>query len=125
MFPICFLDQVSPVSGLIFFVTRFWSLAMATAAEAPKLLYIVVVDGSGGDGDERKNERASFRYTRSLLQSTLQLMGCKARHAFKVLPFFFFKKKFLFPVERLKSHRNFTKHCKLVFLNGKIFNEIV
>lgn len=53
-------------------------------AEVPKILYIVVVEGDGGgDGEERK-ERASFRYTRSLLQSTLQLMGCKARHAFKV-----------------------------------------
>ncbi|KAJ3672176.1 hypothetical protein LUZ60_006897 [Juncus effusus] len=40
-----------------------------------KLLYIVVSDGRGGGG---------FRYTRSVLQSTLQLMGCKARHAFKI-----------------------------------------
>jgi hypothetical protein len=46
-----------------------------------KLLYIVVVDDNG----------SSFRYTRSLLHSTLQLMGCKPRHAFEVLsspPFF-------------------------------------
>ncbi|EHA8588235.1 putative P-loop NTPase domain-containing protein LPA1 [Cocos nucifera] len=48
-------------------------------AEFPKLLYIVVVD-EGGDG----KECSSFRYTRSVLQSTLQLMGCKARHAFKI-----------------------------------------
>jgi hypothetical protein len=40
-----------------------------------KLLYIVVVDDNG----------SSFRYTRSLLHSTLQLMGCKPRHAFEVL----------------------------------------
>lgn len=39
-----------------------------------KLLYIVVVDDDG----------ATFRYTRSLLHSTLQLMGCKPRHAFEV-----------------------------------------
>lgn len=44
--------------------------------ELGKILYIVVVD------DAEKKE--SFRYTRSLLQSTLQLMGCKARHAFKI-----------------------------------------
>jgi hypothetical protein len=40
-----------------------------------KLLYIVVVDDNG----------SSFRYTRSLIHSTLQLMGCKPRHAFEVL----------------------------------------
>uniref|UniRef100_A0A0E0QVE9 Uncharacterized protein n=1 Tax=Oryza rufipogon TaxID=4529 RepID=A0A0E0QVE9_ORYRU len=39
-----------------------------------KLLYIVVVDDDG----------ATFRYTRSLLHSTLQLMGCKPRHAFEI-----------------------------------------
>ncbi|KAK4747374.1 hypothetical protein SAY87_026411 [Trapa incisa] len=49
-------------------------------AEVAKLLYIVVVDG----GDKREKGKDSFRYTRSVLQSTLQLMGCKARHAFKI-----------------------------------------
>ncbi|XP_068503690.1 P-loop NTPase domain-containing protein LPA1 homolog 1-like isoform X1 [Phaseolus vulgaris] len=44
--------------------------------EVGKILYIVVVD------DAQKKE--SFRYTRPVLQSTLQLMGCKARHAFKI-----------------------------------------
>ncbi|CAL9194869.1 unnamed protein product [Musa hybrid cultivar] len=48
-------------------------------AESPKLIYIVVVnegeDGRGG---------GSFRYTRPVLQSTLQLIGCKPRHAFKI-----------------------------------------
>ncbi|KAG6520162.1 P-loop NTPase domain-containing protein LPA1-like [Zingiber officinale] len=57
-------------------------------ADVQKLLYIVVVDEgvSGGvDGEEGKEQRpSSFRYTRSGLQSTLQLMGCKARHAFKI-----------------------------------------
>jgi hypothetical protein len=51
---------------------------MAEAPPAPpKLLYIAVADGGG---------RRAFRYTRPVLQSTLQLMGCKARHAFKVTP---------------------------------------
>uniref|UniRef100_A0A166DH28 Uncharacterized protein n=1 Tax=Daucus carota subsp. sativus TaxID=79200 RepID=A0A166DH28_DAUCS len=45
-----------------------------------KVLYVVVVD------DVKKSEGIdeSFRYTRAVLQSTLQLMGCKARHAFKI-----------------------------------------
>ncbi|KAL5709971.1 hypothetical protein ACHQM5_020591 [Ranunculus cassubicifolius] len=51
--------------------------------EVPKLLlYIIVVDNEDEDKDETANY--SFRYTRSVLQSTLQLMGCKARHAFKI-----------------------------------------
>ncbi|KAF8403098.1 hypothetical protein HHK36_011192 [Tetracentron sinense] len=50
-------------------------------AEVPKLLYIVVVD----EGEKKVGKgNESFRYTRSVLQSTLQLMGCKARHAFKI-----------------------------------------
>ncbi|KAG2662593.1 hypothetical protein PVAP13_1KG546000 [Panicum virgatum] len=44
-------------------------------APAPKLLYIAVADGEG---------RRAFRYTRPVLQSTLHLMGCKPRHAFKI-----------------------------------------
>ncbi|OMO91558.1 hypothetical protein COLO4_18283 [Corchorus olitorius] len=48
--------------------------------ELPKVLYIVVVD----EGEKRDKETSSFRYRRSVLQSTLQLMGCKARHAFKI-----------------------------------------
>uniref|UniRef100_J3N0D6 Uncharacterized protein n=2 Tax=Oryza brachyantha TaxID=4533 RepID=J3N0D6_ORYBR len=50
---------------------------MAAAAQAQaqaKLLYIVVVD----------DDASTFRYTRSLLHSTLQLMGCKPRHAFEI-----------------------------------------
>ncbi|KHG14615.1 hypothetical protein F383_19567 [Gossypium arboreum] len=49
--------------------------------ELAKVLYIVVVD----EGEKRDKETSSFRYTRPVLQSTLQLMGCKARHAFKFL----------------------------------------
>lgn len=48
--------------------------------EVTKLMYIVVVD----DEDKKEERKVSFRYTRPVLQSTLQLMGCKARHAFKV-----------------------------------------
>lgn len=48
--------------------------------EVGKVLYIVVVD----DGEQKEKGKESFRYTRPVLQSTLQLMGCKARHAFKV-----------------------------------------
>ncbi|WOK94905.1 P-loop NTPase domain-containing protein LPA1-like isoform X2 [Canna indica] len=51
-------------------------------AEAPKLLYIVVVDD--GEDEKEGGRRLSFRYTRPVLQSALQLMGCKARHAFKI-----------------------------------------
>ncbi|KAL8141531.1 LOW QUALITY PROTEIN: hypothetical protein V2J09_014563 [Rumex salicifolius] len=50
-------------------------------AEVAKLLYLVVVE------DEEKREKdvkESFRYTRPVLQSTLQLMGCKPRHALKI-----------------------------------------
>ncbi|KAI3696943.1 hypothetical protein L6452_29594 [Arctium lappa] len=49
-------------------------------AEVAKLLYIVVEE----DDETKGNEESSFRYTRPVLQSTLQLMGCKARHAFKI-----------------------------------------
>ncbi|KAL4560886.1 hypothetical protein LXL04_033042 [Taraxacum kok-saghyz] len=48
--------------------------------EVAKLLYIVVEE----DEETKGNEESSFRYTRPVLQSTLQLMGCKARHAFKL-----------------------------------------
>ncbi|GAB2215212.1 hypothetical protein Droror1_Dr00019593 [Drosera rotundifolia] len=49
--------------------------------EAAKVLYIVVVNDDREDGER---EKEGFRYTRPVLQSTLQLMGCKARHAFKI-----------------------------------------
>lgn len=50
-------------------------MAEEEAPPPPKLLYIAVADGEG---------RRAFRYTRPVLQSTLHLMGCKPRHAFKV-----------------------------------------
>ncbi|GKB18124.1 hypothetical protein Tco_0852047 [Tanacetum coccineum] len=51
--------------------------------EVGKLLYILVEEE---DNEETKGneEESSFRYSRPVLQSTLQLMGCKARHAFKI-----------------------------------------
>lgn len=68
---------------------------MAAAADGVgKLLYVVVVED---DAEAAADDSSSFRYTRSLLQSTLQLMGCKPRHAFKVfLSFYsiFFSKDF-------------------------------
>ncbi|XP_021766459.1 P-loop NTPase domain-containing protein LPA1 homolog 2-like [Chenopodium quinoa] len=53
-------------------------------AEMNKVLYIVVMDGDHNKAEKGEMEKESFRYTRSVLQSTLQLMGCKARHAFKI-----------------------------------------
>ncbi|XP_024536752.1 P-loop NTPase domain-containing protein LPA1 homolog 2 isoform X1 [Selaginella moellendorffii] len=60
-------------------------------AERPKLLYVIVHDeapsdqGSNVDQDwSQKKRLPSSRYTRAALQSTLQFMGCKARHAFKI-----------------------------------------
>ncbi|KAH0937306.1 hypothetical protein HID58_004767 [Brassica napus] len=61
-------------------------------AETTKVMYIVVVDDDDYfdtttaivEEDGTGNWKDSFRYTRPVLQSTLQLMGCKARHAFKV-----------------------------------------
>lgn len=54
------------------------------ATEVTKLLYIVVVDDEEVE-EKRDQGKDSFRYTRSVLQSALQLMGCKPRHAFKVI----------------------------------------
>lgn len=49
-------------------------------AEVAKLTYIAVLD----EREKTEKGKESFRYTRAVLQSTLQLMGCKARHAFKI-----------------------------------------
>jgi hypothetical protein len=70
---------------------------IAEMVEVAKILYMVVVDEEGEKKDKVKlKEKESFRYTRPVLQSTLQLMGCKARHAFKVSFFFFLLFKFYF-----------------------------
>ncbi|XP_047970886.1 P-loop NTPase domain-containing protein LPA1 homolog 1-like [Salvia hispanica] len=57
---------------------------MVAAEGVAKLLYIVVLEDGAGTAEGEKSGPPSFRYTRSVLQSTLQLMGCKARHAFKI-----------------------------------------
>lgn len=57
--------------------------AMSVTEGKTKLLYVVVVEDNVAASTEEK-ETASFRYSRSVLQSTLQLMGCKPRHSFKV-----------------------------------------
>ncbi|XP_041994810.1 P-loop NTPase domain-containing protein LPA1 homolog 2-like [Salvia splendens] len=48
---------------------------------ATKLLYVVVVED---DDASDATEASSFRYSRPVLQSTLQLIGCKPRHSFKI-----------------------------------------
>ncbi|KAL8154802.1 hypothetical protein AgCh_000238 [Apium graveolens] len=64
------------------FIQHFFR-KMAGTTEVSKVLDIVVVSDEGG-GKESVLSSSSFRYTRPFLQSTFQLMGCKARHAFKV-----------------------------------------
>lgn len=56
---------------------------MVAAEGVAKLLYIVVLEDAAAPAAEKEGP-PSIRYTRSVLQSTLQLMGCKARHAFKI-----------------------------------------
>lgn len=72
-------------------LSRGEAASYITMAERPKLLYIVVQD----EESENEVKVPSPRYTRPLLQSTLQLMGCKPRHAFKVLTYvdYVFKNK--------------------------------
>lgn len=53
-------------------------------AEAPILLYIIVSDEDSATSQGAEHANLSFRYTRSVLQCTLQLMGCKPRHSFKI-----------------------------------------
>ncbi|KAL4576976.1 hypothetical protein LXL04_013077 [Taraxacum kok-saghyz] len=62
---------------------RLFKWRFLTSSEEPIAL-ILVEDDFGGDEEKEGNEELSFRYTRHVLQSTLQLMGCKARHAFKI-----------------------------------------
>ncbi|XP_024368091.1 P-loop NTPase domain-containing protein LPA1 homolog 1 [Physcomitrium patens] len=50
---------------------------------ASKLLYILVQDDPE-PGAKEGEQGPTHRYTRGMLQSTLQFMGCKARHATKI-----------------------------------------
>ncbi|RWR81365.1 P-loop NTPase domain-containing protein LPA1 [Cinnamomum micranthum f. kanehirae] len=57
---------------------------------ARKLCYVVVVDDEDVEKDRagatsyQPQPNTSFWYTRSVLQSVLQLLGCKAHHTFKI-----------------------------------------
>lgn len=59
------------------------ALAVPKALEGSKILYILVQDDPEPEAKEGE-QGACHRYTRPLLTSTLQLMGCKPRHAIKV-----------------------------------------
>jgi hypothetical protein len=63
--------------------------SLHTMGEEKKLLYILVEDEEWEEelGQNGDNKMQTHRYTRPMLQSTLQLMGCKPRHAFKVSSF--------------------------------------
>ncbi|CAI9778427.1 unnamed protein product [Fraxinus pennsylvanica] len=69
------------ITTLVRFSLEFRCLGggMEAVEGVAKSLYIVLVED-----DATAEDSSSFRYTRSVLQSTLQLMGCKARHAFKI-----------------------------------------
>ncbi|XP_024399208.1 P-loop NTPase domain-containing protein LPA1 homolog 1 [Physcomitrium patens] len=58
-------------------------LQTSKSLEGTKLLYILVQDDPGSGVNEGE-QGPSHRYTRPLLTSTLQLMGCKPRHAIKI-----------------------------------------
>lgn len=80
----------------------------------PKVFYIVVVDD---DAESVKKASSSVRYTRSLLQSTLQLIGCKARHAFKI-------SQRVFEIMRDKNiGRSISKYVQLTQYDAKVYPE--
>lgn len=79
-------------SEQIFEVVAGFGFNTQVMADAQKLFYIIVLDeNSQGEwtGEESpslffQKSNHSFRYTRPVLQSILQLMGCKQRHSFKI-----------------------------------------
>ncbi|BBN09018.1 hypothetical protein MPTK1_4g16430 [Marchantia polymorpha subsp. ruderalis] len=81
-------------------------------AERPKLLYIILSDDEvAADGKAEKNNCSIRklpppRYTRPVLQSTLQLMGCKPRHAFKISDSVFEFLRNEMPVKKAKIRRH-------------------
>ena len=96
------------------------------------MMYIVVVDDNDVDTttaivkeDGTGNWKDSFRYTRPVLQSTLQLMGCKARHAFKVFSLFLLQILFFFFFNLFPTKHRFPR-ILILFLscNGLRFNFI-
>ncbi|KAG0627688.1 hypothetical protein M758_2G220600 [Ceratodon purpureus] len=74
------------------------------SAEALKLLYILVQDDPLPDAKEGE-QGPTHRYTRGLLQSTLQLMGCKPRHATKISDQVFERIKSEMPPKKPKRDR--------------------
>lgn len=74
-------------------------------ADKAKLLYIIVQDVASSDTEKgKKRVLNSFRYTRPILQSTLQLLGCKARHAFKISKRVFEVLREEFPIKVLERN---------------------
>lgn len=59
------------------------ALHVSKSVEGTKLLYILVQD-EPAPGAKDVEQAPSYRYTRPMLASTLQLMGCKPRHSIKV-----------------------------------------
>lgn len=64
--------------------TRSPSPKKLQSTMSSKLLYVLVQDDPM-PGAKEGEKGSTPRYTRPLLQSTLQLMGCKPRHGHKVL----------------------------------------
>jgi len=79
------------ITVLVDLVLKLFSdrTSLHTMGEEKKLLYILVEDEEWEEelGQNGDNKMQTHRYTRPMLQSTLQLMGCKPRHAFKVSSF--------------------------------------
>lgn len=74
-------------------------------ADRPKLLYIIVQDAAAASTEKQKKHTSNtFRYTRPILQSTLQLIGCKTRHAFKISKRVFEVLREEFPIKTLERN---------------------
>jgi hypothetical protein len=83
--------MLAVITVLVDLVLKLFSdrTSLHTMGEEKKLLYILVEDEEWEEelGQNGDNKMQTHRYTRPMLQSTLQLMGCKPRHAFKVSSF--------------------------------------
>lgn len=128
---LCFLSPLLKAESILIFSSIFSSArqncksrigSSVSMAEVAKLLYIVVVDD---DAENRTGkEKKSFRYTRRVLQTTLQLMGCKARHAFKVSnfpPSFSLFSFSLIQMEYYFGYRESSDHFQEIVLVSSVF----
>lgn len=111
------LDESVLAQMICSLTIRSWILLQALILgirrmESTKLLYIAVLHEN-----EEGMENASFQYTRSMLQSTLQFMGCKARHAFKVYIYICGQVSSLFSLPRMFCL--FLRRIVLVLANPK------